>query len=207
MNLLTPAMPTAVPAASAGYLQRRFSCDEYVRMTELGFFADQRVELIGGDILVRTPMGNRHALGIDLVRLALEAVFGAGFWVRAQMTLDLFPHGMPDPDVAVVVGGRQAFAGRQGNPTVAELVVEVSETTLATDRKRKASLYAAAGLGEYWILNLIDDMLEVRRDPRPDPAAEFGHSYATLTELKTGDFASPLAAPAARTAVADLLPV
>lgn len=207
MSVATPTMPPATSVVPGGYLNRRFTCDEYVRMTELGFFASQRVELIGGDILVRTPIGNRHAIGIELLRVALAGVFGTGFWVRIRMTLDLAPHGMPDPDVAVVVGGLQAFGGRQGNPTTAELVVEVSETTLATDRTRKASLYAAAGIREYWILNLVGDVLEVRRDPQPDTTAEFGLTYGSVTNLRTGDTVSPLAMPAARIAVADLLPV
>lgn len=206
MSVATPALPLAASAAPGGYLNRQFTCDEYVRMTELGFFASQRVELIGGDILVRTPMGNRHAIGIELVRAVLAGLFGVGVWVRVQMTLDLAPHGMPDPDIAIVAGGVQMYAGRQGNPTTAELVVEVSESTLATDRTRKSSLYAAAGVQEYWILNLVGDVLEVRRDPQPDATAEFGFTYGSVTNLRTGDSVSPLAMPAARVAVADLLP-
>ena len=82
----------------------------------------------------------------------------------------------------------------------------MSETTLAYDCGRKASLYASAGIGDYWVLNLVHRVLEVRRNPVTDAAQPFGFRYADVTTLGPADFATPLAAPQARIAVLDLLP-
>jgi Uma2 family endonuclease len=203
MNMkTTPApVPTTAPA---GYSRRLFTKDEYWRMSRLNFFGDQKVELIAGEIIQMASQGNRHTAAITLTARALDRVFQAGYWVRNQGTLDLSPNSMPDPDVSVIVG--DPAHPDPDLPTTALLVVEVSLTTLSDDRGWKASLYAAAGIKDYWIVNLEDDQLEIRRDPKRDKTQEFGHGYSTLTTLVAGDFAAPLAAPAARVAVADLLP-
>lgn len=205
MHVPLSMTPTISPPAQTGSRRRAFTCDEYSKLTDIGFFGSDRVELIGGEILVKPPMTNLHAKGIDQLADALKAVFGPSYWVRAQMTLDLTPLSVPDPDIAVVTGNRAAYPGRQ-NPTTAVLVAEVSDASLAEDRNRKGSLYAAAGIQEYWILNIPDQQLEVRRDPRPDSTEEFGHGYGSLTTLRAGDSVSPLAMPAATIRIDDLLP-
>ena len=86
------------------------------------------------------------------------------------------------------------------------LVVEVSETSLALDREHKGSLYARAGLADYWIVNLPERALEVYRDPELDPAAPFGWRYRPVTVLERGASVSPLALPGRRIPIADLLP-
>jgi Uma2 family endonuclease len=188
--------------------RRPFTAAEFWKMYELGFFANQRVELIGGEIVAMAPQTNWHAVGVDNTKTALDLVFDLNhYWVRNQATLDLSPLSVPDPDIAVVFGSKQTWAASRNNPNTAVLIVEVSETTLWEDRGRKASLYAAAGIADYWILNIVDGTLEVRRDPRPDASQDFGFGYASLTTLTAVDFATPLAAPNARISVADLLPV
>src|SRR5207247_1787139 len=110
---------------------------------------------------------------------------------------------VPDPDIAVVPGSHLSPAPT--NPTTALLVVEVSETTLAYDRNVKSSLYAAAGISDYWIVNLVGRQVEVYRDPVPDTTKPFGYRYQTRTILDSGDVVSPLAQPGATVAVADLI--
>jgi Uma2 family endonuclease len=171
----------------------RFTRDQYLRMTDLGFFEGKRVQLIGGEIIEMPAQGNKHFATIDRFRRILEPVFGSGFWVRAQGTLDLDPQGVPDPDIAVFEGDPDHPT--PDNPTTAVLVVEVSDSRLAFDRTTKASMYAAAGIADYWIVNVPDRQLEIRRNPQPDATQEFGHGYAPLTTLKLGDTAIPLAAP------------
>ncbi|HVS39224.1 MAG TPA: Uma2 family endonuclease [Gemmataceae bacterium] len=182
----------------------RWTRDEYFRLCEAGYFSDRRVELIGGDIIEMPAQYDLHLAGIDLTANALQAAVGSGFWVRRQGTLDLSPHGVPDPDVAVVPGGPSG--ARRTVPTSALLVVEVSDSSLIFDRTRKGSLYAAAGLADYWIVNLVQRQLEVCRNPAADAAQPFGFAYASRTILDPGDAAAPLAAPNAQVAVADLLP-
>src|SRR5439155_16531869 len=127
---------------------RLWTAEEFYRLVELNFFLEQRVELIGGEILVRASQLNPHALAIKLTEDALNAAFGPNFWVRVQMSLDLSPLSVPDPDIAVVPGAPRQYAGQRSNPTSALLIAEVSETTLAYDLNRKASLYAASRIAD-----------------------------------------------------------
>jgi Uma2 family endonuclease len=179
--------------------------DEYYRLCQEGFFQDRRVELIGGEIVEMSAQKNWHAWAITATDKALSAVFGPNYWVRVQMSLDLSPISVPDPDLAVIAG---AFTTHRtaSNPTTALLVVEVSETTLRHDRTHKASMYAAAGITDYWIVNLVDRQVEVYRDPVPDPSAAFGYRYDSETDLQPGDVVSPLAMPTATVEVVDVLP-
>ena len=94
----------------------------------------------------------------------------------------------------------------EAHPADPVLVVEVALTSVNFDREHKSSLYARAGRPEYWIVNLVYRGLEVRREPAPSPSAPYGWDYSTVELLRPGDSACPLAAPAARIAVADLLP-
>src|SRR5262249_3117373 len=132
-----------------------------------------------------------------------RAAFGVGFWIRTQAVLNLGPESEPEPDLSVVPGGPRDYPE---HPKTALLVVEVSDTTLWLDRTRKRPLYASAGLADYWIVNLVDRQVEVHRNPIADSAAPLGFRYADVTIHGPGDFLSPLAAPSARVAVADLLP-
>jgi Uma2 family endonuclease len=183
-------------------LPRRWTRDEYYRMGELGFFHGQRVELIEGEIMVLSPQNWPHSSTVDRVGKLLDRVLGTGFWTRMQLPVNLGAS-EPEPDVSVVVGRREDYSD---HPTTAVLIVEVAENSLDYDRTRKASLYARAGIADYWIVNLVDKQLEVRRDPRPDPSQPYGHGYASLTILVPPTVIHPLAAPQVSLAVADLLP-
>ena len=191
----------------AGLLQptdpqpRRWTKAEYYAMADLGWFRGQRVELVEGDVMVLSPQKFVHYATVDKDTEVLRATFGSGFWVRAQAPIDLGTLSEPEPDVSVVRGSR---SDDTAHPTTAVLLVEVSDTTLSNDRGPKASLYARAGIADYWIVNLVRSQLEIFRDPVPDAAQPFGFGYATRTVLSAADFVSPLAAPQQRVAVADL---
>jgi Uma2 family endonuclease len=178
---------------------------EYERLVEEGIFGrEDRIELVDGLLLVAEPQSSSHVTGIRLTALALARVFGEGWDVRTESPVALDDRSEPEPDVAVVRGGPRDYA--DAHPVDPVLVVEVALTSLVFDREDKASLYARAGRPEYWILNLVDRVLEVRRNPAPDPAASYGWSYGATQTLGAGDAVSPLAAPGARILVADLLP-
>ena len=178
---------------------------EYELLVEKGFFEPgERVELIDGLLMIAEPQSSYHFTAIRLIELALTRAFGDGWDVRTQGPIALDDTSEPEPDVAVVRGGPRDFAA--AHPAEPVLVVEVSLTSFVIDRKYKSSLYARAGRPEYWILNLVNRELEVRRDPAPSAAAPYGWDYGTLEVLREGDHVSPLAAPGAVIAVADLLP-
>jgi Uma2 family endonuclease len=186
-------------------LVRRWTRQEYDRMVAAGVFPPgERAELIDGEILAMTPQGSAHATAIRLTEDILRMTFGAGYDVRIQLPLALDPSSEPEPDVTVVRGSPRDY--RDAHPASALLVVEVADTTLLYDREQKGSLYARAGVAEYWIVNLLDRSLEVYRDPAPLPQARYGWEYRMKERYRAGDHISPLAASQARVAVADLLP-
>ena len=184
---------------------RRWSRVEYDRLIEKGIFLpDERLELLAGELVVREPQKTPHAAGIQLVEDALRQAFGAGWAVRVQLPVALDDESEPEPDVAVVPGGPRDYLA--AHPSRPVLVVEVAETSLALDRTHKGSLYARAGLADYWILNLVDRVLEVYRRPAQSSEAPFGRAYNEVQSLGATDLVSPLAAPEARIPVAALLP-
>jgi Uma2 family endonuclease len=183
---------------------RRWKRVEYERLIESGFFPPgDRVELVGGDLIVAEPQGSRHFTAIQATEEALRTAFGPGWQVRGQGPLALDEESEPEPDVAVVPGSFRDYAAE--HPSRPVLVVEVSESSLALDREHKGSLYARAGLTDYWIVNLVDRVLEVYREPTPDPAAPFGWRYRSVAVHGGEASVSPLAVPGARVSVADLL--
>jgi Uma2 family endonuclease len=188
----------------AGVQRRRWTREEYYRLGELGFFRGQRVELIEGELLVQSPQSPLHANEVDRVYWLLVRVFGAECWVRARGPTDLDQLSEPEPDVSVVAGSRADYV--QAHPMTAVLIVEVSDSTLSYDRGRKASLYARAGIDDYWLVNLVDRRIEVYRDPVPDSTQHYGYGYSSRSVVVPPGTVTPLALPAVVILAADLLP-
>jgi Uma2 family endonuclease len=184
---------------------RRFTRVEYERLIDLGVFQPgEAIELIGGELMVAEPQGAPHYTAIRKTARALEAAFGPGWEVRTQGPIGLDDDSEPEPDVAVVPGAPDDYA--RAHPSRPVLTVEVAESSLALDRQHKGSLYARAGLLDYWVLNLIDRLLEVYREPVPDPAASFGWRYGRTEVLDASARVTPLAAPGSSIPVSQLLP-
>jgi Uma2 family endonuclease len=184
---------------------RRWTRQEYERLAELGVLGpEEHVELIEGEIVEMPPQLSRHTTGVYLAYEALRAIFGVGFVVRVQFPLALGQYSEPEPDIAVVAGTGRDFA--DAHPTSALLVVEVSDTTLSFDRDAKASLYAAAGIPEYWIVNLVQRQLEMHREPAAMPETQYGFGYRTRTIALPGEVVSTPGPAGSRLAVDDLLP-
>jgi Uma2 family endonuclease len=184
---------------------RRWTRAEYDRLIAIGVFrADEPVELLGGELVVAEPQGSAHFTAVGLVEDALRAALGTGWLVRSQGPIALDDESEPEPDVAVAPGTRRDYAG--AHPARPVLVVEVSDSSLGLDRDYKGSLYARAGLTDYWILNLAERVLEIYRQPVASAAARFGWRYASRERIEPDVSIAPLAAPGARIRVRDLLP-
>jgi len=184
---------------------RRWRRTEYEQLIEAGFFRPgDPIELVGGQLIVAEPQGSRHFATIRAVEEALRAAFGPGWEVRAQGPLALDDESQPEPDVAVVRGKFRDYV--HGHPSRPVLIVEVSESSLALDREHKGSLYARAHLADYWIVNLVDGVLEVYREPGPDQAAPFGWRYRSVETLGRDAVISPLALASVPMRVVDFLP-
>ncbi len=165
---------------------------------------DEPIELLDGLLIVREPEGGRHAVIVGRVRRALEAAFGQGCYVREDKPFALDDMSEPEPDVVVVRGPDSRYIDQ--HPSKQLLIVEVAESSLNRDRTFKARLYARAGVADYWIVNLVDEVLEVYRRPVKAPSRRFGWKYGSVKLLKRGASVTPLAAPRAKIRVADLLP-
>lgn len=184
------------------FRERRWTRKEYDRLIDLGVFhEDEPIELIDGRLVVREPQHTPHARAVELVIEALRAAFGAGWRVRPGLPLALDRLSEPEPDVSVVRGSAREPA--DDHPANASLIVEIAKSSLRFDRTIKAMAYARAGVADYWIVNLVDRVVEVHRDP---VRAGRRSRYTHVTIARPDDTITPLAAPAARILVSDLLP-
>lgn len=184
----------------------RFTRDQYRSLAVHGFFDARRVMLIHGEVLEMAAMKEPHAAGSSLVVYALQSAFGPGFWVREQKPLDVNTSNDPEPDVAVVPGTPRAYSHSPTAPhaSVAAVVVEVADSTLTQDTSTKPELYATAGVLDYWVLDVVNNVLMVFRDPYSLPGG--GKTFRTCITLTAADTVTLLAVPNVTILVADLLP-
>jgi Uma2 family endonuclease len=201
--LLTPPFaPVRLPPPVAPR-PYRFTNDDFRRMTDLGLFIDQFVILIDGEFIHMPHPNPPHDMAVSLTLPILQAAFTPGHFVRVQTGFITGLDTNPGPDLAVVVGSPRDY---NHTPRAAVLIVEVSDTSLAMDTGAKVHIYAAAGVPEYWVIDVNDPRLLVYRDPVADTAAPRGFRYATTQTLSAADTVTPTAAPTAVIRVADLLP-
>jgi Uma2 family endonuclease len=168
-----------------GPKRHRFSNAEFLRMLEAGFF-DQppRVELINGEILEVDAVGPKHAFAVASLVERLNLLISEVF-VWPQCPLQIPQESTPLPDIVLLQLPKDQYKEQLPQPNQALLVIEVADSSLATDRNDKLPLYAKAGIAEYWIVNLQDNQLEVYRDPK-------GSDYLTRTTLQPGTPAQAL---------------
>ena len=192
--LTPPVMRTKVPPL-------RWTVKQFHDLGDAGYFENRRPFLIDGILYELGFMNEPHAIALLLGQKVFQGIFGDGWVIRNQVPLVFGLHTDPLPDFAIVRGTARS---QRPHPTTAELVMEVSDTTLDFDLTEKAELYAVAGVPEYWVLDLNARVLHVLRDP--GTVATNGTAYRRQQQLGPDDTVSPLAAPDRPVKVADLLP-
>jgi Uma2 family endonuclease len=180
----------------------RITLEQYDEMIRRGDFLpheEHRVELIHGEISPMSPINPPHDEAVDeLAEWSFDSLPRDAIRVRVQGAFGIpVLDSAPQPDVAWL--RRKRYSKQRPMPEDVLLVIEVADSSLARDRGVKAGLYAAAGLADYWIVNIPERTIEVRRDPR-------GGSYTSLVVLKAGDEARPLAFPEIALPVTRLFP-
>jgi len=164
--------------------RRLFTVDEFHRMAEAGILGeDDRVELIEGELIEMTPIGSRHAACVNrLVKLlsSLEA-----YLLSVQNPVSLDPRTQLQPDIALLKPRADYYASAHPGPNDVILVIEVADTSAATDREVKLPLYAKAGVPEVWLVDLPEGAVEVYQAPE-------GPIYRTAQTLHPGDPALPV---------------
>src|SRR5438874_1813835 len=167
---------------------------EYERLVDLGAFdEDEPVELIGGQLIVAEPKGSEHATAVGMTNDALRSALSSGWIVRVQDPVALDEESAPEPDIAVVRGSRADY--RHAHPARPVLIIEIAESRLVFDRTQKGSLYARAGIVDYWIVNLGDRVLEVYRDPGAEITAPYGWRYLSVERFTPPSSVAPLGVP------------
>ena len=174
---------------------RKITRREYDQLIDMGWFRDERIELIDGLLVAVSPQGPLHAEAVTrLNTLLLPRLLGRAT-VRIQLPLGVGPVSEPEPDVAVVSLATYSHA----HPEAAHLVVEVADSSVATDRLIKSRLYARHGIPEYWLLDLRRRSVEVFRAPQEG-------IYTDVFSADEAGHVSPLAFPDVVLSVRDLLP-
>ena len=155
----------ALPAQTATSTRRRFTVEEYCAMAEAGILAaDERLELLDGEIFVMPPIGEPHEDGTTRLSSDLIIRLYDRAWVRVQSSIRLNDYGLPEPDIAVV-RRRDDYHRVRPTPDDVLLVIEIADSSLHRDRELKLPHYAAAGIPEVWIANVAARQVEAFHDP------------------------------------------
>ncbi|HLQ46851.1 MAG TPA: Uma2 family endonuclease [Planctomycetaceae bacterium] len=165
-------------------------------MIELGILGKRKnLELIRGEVVEKTPVGDSHAACVDrLNRVFMRLVDDTTAFVRIQNPIVVLDS-RPEPDVVLKIALDHEYATSAPRPDDILLLIEVADSSLEYDRTEKLSLYAEAGVGEYWIANVNNETVEVYRDPRPDG------TYTDRRVLNLDERLNLLALPAVSIAV------
>jgi Uma2 family endonuclease len=207
VSTIAPAQPltTPAPAVSPDWIPTplyRMTLEQYEAMVASGVFTTRdRVQLINGYLVEKMTHQPPHAIADELCGEALRRTLPAGWSLRAAKPVRI--PGLasePEPDRCVVRGGIRDYVGRHPEPADVALIVEVSKSSLAQDRKM-AELYGQAGIPVYWIINVIDRQVEVYSN-------HIAAGYATLDVLAPGHVLPVVidGREIGQIAVADLLP-
>ena len=169
--------------------RKRFTVDEYYRMAEVGILdPDDRVELIEGEIIQMSPIGDRHAGCVNRATDLFTQLFRGKAVVTVQNPIRLNKYNEPQPDLTLCKWRADFYSSSHPRPEDILLALEVADTTLKKDLKLKLPIYARLGITELWIEDLRHDHLLVFRDPE-------GSTYKTHLAFSRGGALHVLAFP------------
>jgi len=179
--------------------KKLFTVDDYYRMAEAGILTpEDRVELIEGEIIQMSPIGNRHAGCVNRATDLFTFVFRGKATVTVQNPVRLNKYNEPQPDLVLAKPRADYYASKHPTGEDVFLVLEVADTTLRKDRNVKLPIYARLEVPEVWIEDLAHDRILVFRD-------RAAKSYKTSLTLRRGDSLSVAAFPEVTFKVEDLL--
>lgn len=156
---------------------KRFTLDEYHRLTEIGFFQeDERLELIAGEIIQMAAKGTAHETCLRRLWKQLFPLVGQSATLQSQSPIIIPPNNEPEPDFAIVKNRVDDYLSSHPTPADVLLLIEIADSSLDYDQRIKLSLYAQAGIADYWIFNLLDNWLEVYSEPYQISQDKAGYS-------------------------------
>ena len=174
------------------------SVDEFLRMGEAGIFAPEaRLELIEGGILEMAPIGSPHAGAVNsLTELFIHLAYGLAT-VTVQNPFIADDISMPQPDLLLAKPRADRYSKSHPTPADILLLIEVADTTLRFDLRRKAPFYARRGIAEVWVVDVNDRVVHMFREPSAS-------GYRTALTAAVGDKVAPTALPQVEITVADI---
>lgn len=175
----------------------RFTVDKYERMVEVGILDEyDKVELIDGEIIEMSAMNSPHARALEYLGEELVILLARRFAVRVQTPLAIPSHDEPEPDVLVIRRREDRYVSGVPRASDVLLVIEVSDTTYAYDRRRKLPMYARGGVPEVWIADLVgtgaNGFEGIERHSDPHPASG---QYRSMVRLGRGERITSLTVP------------
>ena len=174
---------------SVDVVRRLFTADEYFQMIEAGILAaDDRVELIEGEILEMPPRAPGHSASTAILNRMLVLGIGLRGFILPGGTIRLWTRSAPVPDIVVLRPHPRKYRDKYPEPEDVLLLVEVSDSSLRRDRELKVPLYARVGINESWIVNVREEILEVYKKPT-------GSAYATVQQFPRSESVTPSAFP------------
>ncbi|MEK0180512.1 MAG: Uma2 family endonuclease [Oscillatoriales cyanobacterium] len=178
---------------------RLLTVQEYHRMAEIGILdEDERVELLGGQIVKMAAKGTAHGAGVKRTVELLQNLLGRLVLISVQDPVRLNDNSEPEPDIALLIPDPLYYEDHHPTPSEVYLIIEVADTTLRTDLGIKATIYAQSGIADYWVLDVNNRQLHVFREPTQD-------GYQSIAVLGDDASISPLQFPDISFAVRDML--
>ena len=195
---ITIEPPVAVPQQPP---RKKWTRDECLFLERSGLFDGQKYELVDGELINKMAMDRPHVVSIVLTTAWLSEVFEATR-VQAQGPINVAPEdnptSLPQPDLCVLSCSARDLDLDHPAPTDVVLVIEVADSSFDFDSTTKAGLYARAGIGDYWILDVRGRRIVVHREPH-------GGRYTSVTSFGEHEQAYPLAAPGSGVTAGELL--
>jgi Uma2 family endonuclease len=188
-------MASSETVLHAGMPYRPLKRAEYERLATLGYFDEERVELLFGMVVPMSPTDPAHSTSTQRLAQLLRRGIGERAELREEKPLAASEISEPQPDIMVVPVGDYW----RDHPAKAFLIVEISRTSLRTDKGPKAVLYGHAEVDEYWIVNHVDEVVEVYRD-------RHAGEWRQRTTHRRGEVISMAAFPDVQVAVSEILP-
>lgn len=179
--------------------RHRWTVAEYQRMGETGVLPPHaRVELLDGQIIDMSPIGNFHRGIVGRLDRLFNKLSKDRWLVWTQSSIPLDEHSEPQPDIVLLKPSADDYTSRAPSPRDVFLLIEVADSSLNLDRQNKLPLYGRAGIPEFWIVNLLERVIEIYREPNST-------GYASKKIFRAGEKAVPATFPDAIVDIAELL--
>lgn len=186
----TASLPaTTIPFSGLAH-PFRLSLEQYQLMINSGILTEEhKVELILGQIIQKIPITTQHSATASKIRRYFSKKYTDQYEICSENPVELPNESQPEPDCVIAMFREDFYVNKHPTPPEIFVVIEVAKSTLYTDRYLKAAAYAGAGIKEYWIINLVDNQIEIHLNPNTET-----NTFADVSQYKRDqEFDSPFA--------------